>query len=112
LPSTSEILSRIDDVLADNKRTEVLFLVLTVLLFLAGISCFVIAVGTGQFAWSLPGAGSTAFLRWPIREIKDIRAKNIALATAPLLITQLPPEQAAIEVQKLLQALYDGGASR
>jgi len=49
-------------------------------------------------------------LYWPLREIKDIRQKNIALATAPMLITQLPKAKAAEEIQKLLQNLY--GESR
>ena len=112
MTTTDEILRRIDAVLRDNKRTEVVFLVLTVVLFLTGICCFIAAVISGQFVWSAPSVAVTVLLQWPIREIKDIRAKNIALATAPLLITQLPPEKEAEEVQKLLQALYDGGNSR
>jgi hypothetical protein len=76
------------------------------LLFGTGISCFITALITGQFAWSTPSAITTGLLYWPLREIKDIRAKNIALATAPMLITQLPRAKAAEEIQKLLQTMY------
>ncbi len=100
------ILQRIDKVLKDNKTIEVLYIVLTVILFLCGITCFIIAICTGNFVWSTPSAVTTGFLYFPLREIKDLRKKNIALATAPILITQLPKDKAAEEIQKLLQNLY------
>ena len=78
----------------------------TIALFSTGIACFVVALVNGQFAWSTPSAITTGLLYWPLREIKDIREKNIALATAPTLITQLPKAKAAEEIQKLLQTLY------
>ena len=64
------------------------------------------ALVSGEFAWSTLAAVTTGLLYWPLKEIKDIRKNNIALATAPMLITQLPTDQAAIEIQKLLQNLY------
>lgn len=106
MASTEEIITRIDDVLKQNRRIEWTYIGLTVMLFIAGISCFVVALATGEFAWSTPSAITTGFLYWPLREIKEIRQKNIALATAPMLITQLPPDKAAEEIQKLLQNLY------
>lgn len=106
MASIAEIMSRIDDVLLQNRRIEWTYIGLTVALFGTGISCFVVALVTGQFAWSTPSAVTTGLLYWPLREIKDIRQKNIALATAPMLITQLPPAKAAEEIQKLLQNLY------
>ena len=106
MASTEEILARIDDVLKQNRRIEWTYIVLTILLFGTGISCFVVALVTGHFAWSTPSALTTGLLYWPLREIKDIRQKNIALATAPMLITQLPKGRAAEEIQKLLQKLY------
>ena len=42
----------------------------------------------------------------PPFSIKEIRQKNIALATAPMLITQLPTDEAVVEIQKLLKSLY------
>lgn len=106
MASIDDVLNRIDLVLKENKRIEVTYIALTVLLFGTGISCFISALITGQFAWSTPSAITTGLLYWPLKEIKDIRSKNIALATAPMLITRLPRAQAAEEIQKLLQSLY------
>ena len=107
MTSIEQILHRIDEVLRQNRRIEWTYLALTVTLFLTGIGCFFVALATGQFAWSTPSAITTGLLYWPLREIKEIRQKNIALATAPMLITQLPPEKAVVEIQKLLQTLYE-----
>lgn len=108
---TAQILARIDIVIKDNRRTETLYLILTVLLFIAGIVCIAVALATGQYAWSTPSAVTTGLLYFPIKEIKQTRLKNIALATAPVLIMQLPPDKAAKEIQTLLQTLY-GDARR
>ena len=106
MASTDDIIKRIDDVLGQNRRIEWTYIGLTVALFLAGIACLIVALSTGHFAWSTPSAITTGLLYWPLQEIKEIRNKNIALATAPMLITQLPPNKAAVEIQKLLQNLY------
>jgi len=100
------ILQRIDKVLKDNRTIEIIYIIFTIVLFLCGITCFIIAITTGKFAWSTPSAVTTAFLYFPMKEIKNLRKKNIALATAPILITQLPKAKAAEEIQKLLQNLY------
>jgi len=106
MPSTDETLSRIDEVLKSNRRIEWIYIALTVALFLSGIACIIMALATGKFLWSTPSVVTTGLLYYPLREIKDIRQKNIALATAPMLISQLPPDKAAKEIQKLLQKLY------
>jgi len=106
MASVDDVLCRIDIVLRENKRIEWIYITLTVLLFGTGISCFLAALISGEFAWATPSAVTTGLLYWPLREIKDIRAKNIALATAPMLITQLPKAKAAEEIQKLLQSMY------
>ena len=106
MANIQEILDRIDKVLKDNKKIETLYLILTVLLFLSGIACIVIALVTKEFVWSTPSAVTTGLLYFPLKEIKQLRRQNIALATAPIIITQLPPDKAAEEIQKLLQTLY------
>lgn len=106
LATTDQILERIDVVLDQNKRIEWTYIVLTVVLFGTGIACFITALVSGHFAWSTPAAVTTGLLYWPLKEIKDIRQKNIALATAPMLITQLPTDEAVVEIQKLLKTLY------
>ena len=103
---TTEIIKRIDYVLKGNKRIEWLYIILTTILFLLGISCCVAALITKEFLLAAPSAITTWFLHYPLNAIKEIRQKNIALATAPVLITQLPPDKAAKEIQKLLQTLY------
>ena len=106
MPTIDEILSRIDDVLKENRRIEYLYIGFTVALFLCGIACFIMALVTEKFAWSTPSVVTTTLLYKPLQEIKELRRKNIALATAPILIMQLPRNKAAEEIQKLLQALY------
>lgn len=106
MADTSEILDRIDKVLKDNKRIENVYLVLTVILFLMGIACFAYALISGEFVWSTPSVVTTGLLYFPLKEIKLLRDKNVALATAPIIITQLPPEKAAVEIQKLLEHIY------
>lgn len=101
------ILSRIDDVLKENKRIEWIYISLTVILFLTGITCIITALISGNFLWSTPSVLTTGLLHFPLKEIKTIRQKNIALATAPMLITQLPKYKAAEEIQKLLQVMYE-----
>ena len=108
MTSTGETLSRIDEVLNLNRRIEWTYIILTVVLFLAGITCIIMALVTGKYLWSTPSAVTTGLLYYPLREIKDIRQKNIALATAPILISQLPPDKAAEQIQKLLEQLYGG----
>lgn len=108
IPEINQILKRIDDVLKSNKRIELLYIVLTTILFGCGIACMIRALVTGEFAWSTPSAVTTGLLYWPLRQIRHIRRENIALATAPILITQLPTDKAAVEIQKLLQTLYGG----
>jgi len=106
MSSIEETLARIDGVLKDNKRIEWIYISLTVALFLCGIACIGFALVTGKLAWSTPSAVTTGLLYWPLKEIKILRRKNIALATAPALITMLPKPKAAEEIQKLLQTLY------
>jgi hypothetical protein len=101
-----QILARIDSVLTENRRTEYLYIAMTVLLFLAGIGCLISALATGQFLWSAPPIATTALLHYPMQQIKDLRQKNIALGTAPLLISTLPTDQAAVEMGRLLSSLY------
>lgn len=107
LARTENILSRIDLVIKQNKRIEWTYIICSLMLFGVGIACIVLALVTKNFAWSTPSVVTTALLYKPLREIKAIRMKNIALATVPMLITQLPKEKAAEEIQKLISSLYE-----
>ena len=104
---TEATLKRIDDVLEQNRRTENLFITGTILLFLAGIACIASALLTGDYLWSAPSVVTTGLLHYPLKSIRAIRQKNIALATVPVLIGQLPSQKAAGEIQKLIERLYE-----
>lgn len=101
-----QILSRVDEVHKQNRTTEVLLLIGTAVLFLCGVICFVLAIVKQEFAWGTPPVITTGLLYFPLKEIKLLRKKNIALATAPALISQLPKAKAAEEIQKLIQNLF------
>lgn len=105
-PSINDTLNRIDDVLGQNRKIEWTYIILTVLLFGCGIACMICALVSGNYVWSSPSAVTTGLLYWPLKEIKGIRRNNIALATAPILIATLPPQEAAKELQILLHTLY------
>lgn len=49
-----EMLVRIDDVLRDKGRKKLLYVVLTSILFFAGIACIISALVSGKFLWSVP----------------------------------------------------------
>ena len=107
--SIEAIIDRIDTVLSKNRLTEWIFISLAVILFLLGISCMVAALLTGKYAWASPSAVTTGLLYWPLREIRDMRSRNITVGVAPTLILGLPPDMAAEEMRKLLQNLYEEG---
>lgn len=98
-------LSRIDTVIRTNRRSEYLFLILTTILFGCGISCIVVALVTKEYAWSSPSMITTGLLYWPLNQIKNIRRENISLAVAPMLISSLPPKEAAEEIRNLLKEI-------
>jgi hypothetical protein len=101
-----QIIKRIDEVHKQNQTAEVLLLVGTSVLFLCGITCFILAIIKQEYAWGTPPVITTGLLYFPLKEIKELRRKNIALATAPALISLLPKAKAAEEIQKLLQNLF------
>lgn len=109
LTNIDQILARIDSVLTENRRMETIYVSMTVTLFLSGIGCMIAALVSQQFLWSAPSVVTTGLLHYPMQQIKELRQKNIALATAPLLIATLPTDQAAAEMGRLLSSLY--GAS-
>jgi hypothetical protein len=107
MPSIENTLDRIDLVLKQNRKIEWTYILLTIVLFGCGIACIICALVSGKYLWSIPSAFTTGFLYWPLKEIKSIRQNNIALSTAPVLISTLPPDQAAREIQILIHTLYE-----
>lgn len=101
------VLDRIDQVLRDNRRTETLFISLSVILFLLGIVAVVLALVTGRLVLASPSVVTTSLLYWPMKQIRKIRKENIALAIAPALIARLPDVDAAAQIQRVLEKLFD-----
>lgn len=104
--TTPEMLDRIDVVLRANTSSYWVFVVLAVILFLSGITAILVAVFSGKMEWSVPSVVTTLLLKFPFDKIMEIRSKNIVLATVPILITQLPSEEAAKALQRLIDSLY------
>lgn len=99
-------LQQVGTVIAQNRRTENFLLGGIGILFAVGIVSALMILFRGEYIWSIPSVGASLFLKWPIQMVADLRKRNIALAAAPIFIDQLPPAQAAKEVQKILQELF------
>ena len=106
MASTNDILARIDDVINYNRKIFWIYVFLTAILFLIGAACLICALVQGKYIWSVPPAFTTGFLIWPLNQINQLRRDNVALATVPILITKLPKDKAAKEIQKLIGFLY------
>lgn len=106
MATTDEILARIDKVLRENKSLTIVYILMSVTLFILGITAIAYALYTGNLIYTAPSAFTSLFLAWPIQSVIKLREKNIALATVPILISTLPKAQAAEEIQKLIEKLY------
>jgi hypothetical protein len=96
---------RIDQVLGSNKRHETAVIVMSVFIFLLGMTALVYGMIQGNVYIVAPSTIFSGLLYWPIRQILKIRKDNIALATVPTLIATLPKEDAARELVKLLEKI-------
>jgi hypothetical protein len=99
-------LQQVGGVIAQNRRTETFLLGGIGLLFAVGVASTLMVLFRGEYIWTIPSAGASLFLKWPIQRVFELRNRNIALAAAPIFISQLPPAQAAKEIQKILQELF------
>lgn len=99
-------MEQIQGVIDGNNRTEFLLMGGTAVLFMLGAAAVIVALASGQYIWTIPSAGISAFLYWPYLRIEKLRNRNIALASSAALISQLPPAEAAKEIQKLLEKLF------
>lgn len=96
---------RIDQVLQSNKRHETSVIVMSVFIFVLGVTALIYGMVDGNAFIVAPSTLFSGALYWPIKQILKIRKDNIALATLPSLITTLPPEDAARELVKLLDKI-------
>jgi hypothetical protein len=93
--------NRVDGALRDNRRAEFIVIGMAIGIFLLGAGALIVAywltnpyVGSGAFLFQ-------SLLYWPIREILKVRQDNLVLQTLPVLVAELQPKDAAIEIRKL-----------
>jgi hypothetical protein len=100
---------RVDKALADNRRAESVIVGMTAAIFLLGVAVVVIAY------WRMdPYLGTGALLLqgliyWPVKKVLALRRENLLLQTLPVLVSMLPPKEAAQAISKaLFERLWDG----
>lgn len=101
-----EINDRIDEVIKSNEKYATLIVILSVAIFIIGISTAVYGIIIQNVFVVIPSTIITSLLYWPINKIDQIRKENTALAAVPTLIATLPKEDAAQELSKLLEKLF------
>jgi hypothetical protein len=96
---------RVDKALADNRRAENIVIGMAVAIFILGVALVIVAY------WRLNpyvGGGAIIFqglLYWPIKEILKLRRDNVILQSLPAIVTALPFDRAADEIEKMLAFL-------
>src|SRR5258708_4312716 len=108
MPATSRgvdptfVNQRVDEALASNRRTEKVIIAMASAIFILGASVLML----GYWRQNVYVGGATAlfqgFLIWPIRETLRLRRENLALQVVPIIVSSLPPREAAIEIRKML----------
>ncbi|MGA2269747.1 MAG: hypothetical protein ABSH44_14865 [Bryobacteraceae bacterium] len=96
---------RIDKALALNRRAEMLVIAMASCIFVLGVGIVVTAYRVKNPYITTAGIILQGFLYGPLREILKLRRDNLILQTLPVLISDLPPAQAAHEIAKLLEFL-------
>jgi hypothetical protein len=93
--------NRVDGALYANRRAEFIVIGMAIGIFMLGAGILIVAywltnpyVSGGAFLFQ-------SLLYWPIREILKLRRDNLVLQTLPVLVSALPPKEAAIEIRKL-----------
>src|SRR5688572_17887294 len=102
-----QINDRVDGALEANRRAEAIVVRMAIAIFAAGTAGFFLGywsqnpyIGTGSVI--LEG-----FLYWPIREILKLRRDNIILQVLPVMLAELPPDEAAKQLVGLIESLRD-----
>lgn len=95
--------NRVDAALKDNRRAEWIVTGMAFCIFMLGVGMIAAAywsknayVGGGTFLLQ-------SFIYWPIREILKLRRDNMLLQTLPVLVAELPPKEAILEIRKLAE---------
>ncbi len=105
--STKNVEARIDQAINNNEKFEIVIICMSIGIFLIGASAFVYGMFIGNVFVVTPSIIITGLLYWPIKKLEKIRKENIALAVIPTLIKNMPPEDAALELSKLLSKISE-----
>lgn len=97
---------RIDKVLNDNRRGEILTMILCTLLFLSGLGLFIAGYVLREPLLIGSGVIVDIGLIWPIRRITELRDENIKLSVLPGMLDLLPPEEAVTEWKKFYKKWF------
>ena len=96
---------RVDHALALNRRAENVVISMAVSIFVLGGGIIIV----GYLVENAYVSGGAMIIQltlyWPIREILKLRRDNIILQILPAMISNLPTQQAAQEIKKLLEYL-------
>ena len=90
-----------------NRRAEFIVIGMACGIFMLGVGTLLVAywyknlyVGGGTFLFQ-------SFLYVPIREVLKLRKDNLVLQTIPVLVAELPPKQAILEIVELAKYLRE-----
>ena len=93
---------RIDQVIAQNKKTEHVVVYVSIGIFLLGTSLLIIGILSEKVALFGFSLIISIFLYWPIKAILKIRKENMVLNTTAMVLQTCPSEKAIVELEKLL----------
>jgi len=98
---------RVDKALFDNRRSEWLIVSMATMIFLSGMALLTVGYSQ-QNAYVTGGAALLeGFLYWPVREVLRLRRENLMLQTLPVLVAELPREEATKIIREaLLERLW------
>lgn len=93
---------RVDRALHANARAEKIVIGLAAGIFTIGVLTIVLAYRHTNPYVAAGTALLQGFLYWPFVEIRRLWRENVSLQVVPLVVSSLPPDEAAAEIMKLL----------
>lgn len=92
---------RIDQTIAQNKRSEHILIFISIGMFLLAIGLLIIEILSGEIILVWPTMLINAFLYWPIKAILRIKKENIVLNETIVVLQTCPAEKAILELERL-----------
>lgn len=92
---------RIDQTIAQNKRSEHILIFISTGMFLLAIGLLIIEILSGEIILVWPTMLINAFLYWPIKAILRIKKENVVLNETIVVLQTCPAEKAIIELERL-----------